>query len=383
MRQPIDPAPRVAVGITVAVMAGFAFVEFDYVLAAHPPPWQIALAVVLLGATLALQAFHSFVTSASPFARWRGVTLAAQAVLAFVPLALYQVAWLGMPTFVAASCLLVLPPRLGWPAWALTAVADGVATLKILPGLNAFFYDMIAVPLEALVLFGASRLALLVRINRESRAELARMAIAAERLRFARDLHDLLGYSLSSITLKCELTRRVLASQPDRADAELAEILQITSQALAELGTVTSGPGQLTLATELDSAYSTLKGAGIDVTIRTGRAQVHGITQTVLATTIREAVTNMLRHSKATRCLIEISQTGEQITLRIANDGTGEPQPPATAPSAAGGHGLANLAYRTQTLGGDIRAARVPGGWFELIATLPARQDGSGEPGEE
>jgi two-component system sensor histidine kinase DesK len=287
-----------------------------------------------------------------------------------------------MPAFVAASCLLVLTPRFAWPAFALTAIADGVVTLRLVPGLNSFFYVIVSIALDGLILFGASRLAVLVLWNRESRAELARMAVTQERLRFARDLHDLLGYSLSTITLKCELTRRILASQPQRADCELTEILQITRQALTEMSAVASGPGQLALEAELASAASTLTGAGIEVSMSTGHQAVPQITETVLATATREGITNLLRHSKASRCVIETSRVGGWILLRIANDGAAGAAIAPPAGYSPGGHGLVNLAYRARMLGGEVHAGPRPDGWFELTAALPLPADASGDHGK-
>jgi two-component system, NarL family, sensor histidine kinase DesK len=367
---PSDPAPRVAAGIIVVVMVGFAAVDFSYVLAADPSPLKASIGGVLIGCVLALQAFHSFGASTPRLATRRKLTLAVQAALGFAPIAFYGEAWLGMPVFVAASCLLVLTPRLAWAAFALTVAANGLVTLQIVPGLDAFFYATVSTILDALVLFGAARLAVLVRENRESRGELARMAVSQERLRFARDLHDLLGHSLSAITLKCELTRRILASQPDRADRELIETLQISQQALTEMRSVTSGPGQLTLAAELASVASTLTAAGIEVTVRTGHQPVPAITETVLATATREAITNLLRHSKADQCVIETSRDGGQVRLRIANDGVGS-VPLARGSASGGGHGLVNLAYRAQVLGGEVQAGVGPDDWFELLVVLP------------
>jgi two-component system sensor histidine kinase DesK len=181
-------------------------------------------------------------------------------------------------------------------------------------------------------------------------------------------VHDLLGYCLSTITLKCELTRRILASQPDRADRELTEIFQVARQALTEMRIVTSGSGQLTLATELEAAAATLAAAGIDVSVSASPQPVPQITETVLATATREAVTNLLRHSSASQCLIQTSHADGQVLLRIANDGAARRRPPAYPP---GGHGLVNLAYRAQVLGGQVQAGVRPDGWFELTAALP------------
>jgi two-component system sensor histidine kinase DesK len=371
-----DPAQRVATGITAAVMVSFAAVAFSYVLAAHPSPWKAVTGGVLIVCVLALQAFHSFGASRTRLATRRKLTLVAQVVLSFAPIINYGEAWLGMAVFAAASCLLVLTPPRAWAAFVLIVAANGLVTLQVIPGFNAFFYDAISTTLDGLVLYGSAKLAALVRENRRSRAELARMAVSQERLRFARDLHDLLGYSLSTITLKCELARRMLVRQPNRADQELVEILEVCQQALTEIRSVTSGPSQLTLAAELAATAGTLTAAGIEVRVHTAHKPVPEITETVLATATREAVTNVLRHSKAGQCTIETSRDEEQVRLRIANDGV-RSAPPASDSLTDSGHGLANLAYRAQVLGGQVQASVRPDDWFELLVILPLPDGGA------
>ena len=126
-------------------------------------------------------------------------------------------------------------------------------------------YTAISTVTTGLVVYGLSRLTALVVEVQTSRAEIARMAVLRERLRFARDLHDLLGYSLSAITLKIELTHRLLEKSPQEASDQLLEILEISRLALSDARTVASGYRELSLEEECRSAVSVLAAADISV----------------------------------------------------------------------------------------------------------------------
>ncbi|MGZ3147642.1 histidine kinase [Lentzea chajnantorensis] len=189
--------------------------------------------------------------------------------------------------------------------------------------------------------------------------------MSQERLRFARDLHDLLGFSLSAITLKVELARRLIGEQTERALRELAEVLGIAREALTDVRAVASSYRELSLADEIESARSVLTAAGVATTIETDLAELSPRSRTVLATVLREGVTNLLRHSEATRCTITVSGTGPVVSIDIVNDG---------APARLGtdrGSGLANLATRATAIGGSLRA-EVDAGTHRLHAEVPA-----------
>jgi two-component system sensor histidine kinase DesK len=185
-------------------------------------------------------------------------------------------------------------------------------------------------------------------------------------MRFARDLHDLLGYSLSAITLKAELTRRLVGSNPARARDEIAEVIDIARQALADVRDVSGGYRNMSLAKEASSVTSLLSAAGIDVRVEVDHGALGEHIDTVLATVLREAVTNMLRHSTTQRCRIQASQAGETVRLEVINDGV-----PRSARSHRPGGGLENLNARVRAAGGSLTVRTTPEGTFELVAEAP------------
>lgn len=205
-----------------------------------------------------------------------------------------------------------------------------------------------------------------------ARQDEARLAIAEERLRFARDLHELLGHSLSVVTLKAEVAARLLGSQPDRAAAELAEIEQVTRRALQEVRDAVTGYRQPTLEGELANARQVLQTAGIACDDRLDLTAVPTALGAPLAWALREGVTNVVRHSGARTCRLELSVADGWTTLHVVDDGSGGTGGAAgTASPRAAGNGLAGLAERLAALGGRLEAGPGTGGGFVLRASLP------------
>ncbi|MEJ3747496.1 histidine kinase, partial [Actinomycetes bacterium KLBMP 9797] len=222
----------------------------------------------------------------------------------------------------------------------------------------------------ALITYGLTRMARLVGEIHAAREELSRMAVAEERLRLARDVHDVLGLSLSAITLKSELTYRLIAEQPEWAREELADVLVLARRALTEVRMVASGRQELSLEDELALARSVLAAAGIDARIGRVEVSLPARVATVLATLVREGVTNVLRHSKARWCEIGLSRVGSAVVLDIVNDGV--PVDPVDAVSSgAAGSGIPNMRHRIAWLGGELVAGAEDGGRHRLHATIP------------
>jgi two-component system sensor histidine kinase DesK len=323
-------------------------------------------------ASIALVFVLQVLNSSPDAARWRwrrrAAMLFAQAAVTYLPLLVLGREWGGMAGFLAGSVLLLIP---GWPAWVLfTGIASSMLITPLLLGLSAQFtaYLMISTIDIGLVVFGLSRLSLVIDYLKATRGDLAQLAVIRERMRFARDLHDLLGYSLSAITLKAELTRRLVTSNPGRARDEVAEVLDIARQALADVRQVASGYRNMSLAKEVSAVASLLSAAGIAVQVEVTCGALEEKVDTVLATVLREAVTNTLRHSTARNCSIEAGQAGQTIRLQVINDGVSHP-------AAAGrqGGGLGNLTARLQEIGGRLTAGVRPDGRFGLLAEAPLR----------
>ena len=230
---------------------------------------------------------------------------------------------------------------------------------------------------------------LMVKLN-EARAELARTAVAEERLRISRDLHDLLGHSLSVIALKSELAGRMIESDPPRAAREIAEVEAVARHSLAEVRQAVTGYRQPSLAAELAAARRMLASAGIDCRVGApGSYDLPPEVDALLAWTVREASTNIVRHSGARYARITVTVTGTTAGAELTDDGAGPAARStptadggpgtAQAPDGAGdlgtpgapGSGLAGLAERAGRLGGTLLAGAGEHGGFRVRVTVP------------
>jgi len=251
-------------------------------------------------------------------------------------------------------------------------------------------------PMAGLFAYSAGRRAETMNMLRRTRAELARAAVAEERLRIARDLHDLLGHSLSLITLKAELAGRVIGPDPDRAAREIAELELVARQSLSDVREAVAGFRQPDLAGELAAARQLLDAAGIASDISADDAgDLPQAVDAALAWAVREGATNVVRHSKATHVAIRVSSGAATAMAEISDNGPvaaelGSPAstldalttalttgPAGRAASRArpafAGSGLAGLAERVRSLGGDLAAGAVEPQGFLLRVVVPLR----------
>ncbi|MEX0173970.1 sensor histidine kinase [Streptomyces sp. LMG1-1-1.1] len=360
-------ASRMALQVTLGTLAGHTVVTVLAVRDENPGPARLALLALGMAAVLALQYAHSTRRPRDWPVRTRALTLSAQAVVTFLPLVWLGMPWGAMAGLLAGSILLAVPGRLRWPLYA-SVIAAIVAAVVAIAGPDKAAYGLGATLLASLIIYGVSSLSDLVAELRDTRRELAGMAVIQERLRVAHDLHDLLGYSLSAIALKSELGYRLLPTAPDRARSEVAEVLGIAGEALADVRVVASGYRDMSLAAEAESALSVLAAAQIEAEADLACGPLPREVDTVLAIVLREAVTNALRHSKAQHCAISATREGGTISLLIRNDGVGEGSPD-TLPE--GGSGLGNLTTRLRGIGGDLSGGPAEDGWFEVVARTP------------
>src|SRR5215207_1662390 len=200
-----------------------------------------------------------------------------------------------------------------------------------------------------------------------AREELARLAVSEERLRFARDLHDLLGHSLSLITLKSELAGRLLPDKPEKAEAEVHDIEEADRQALGEVREAVAGYRSPTLEEELAGAGEMLEAAGIACRIENEAGVLPNAVDAVLAWAVREGTTNVIRHSRARHCRILLAREGEEVYAEITDDGDGYQGENADD----AGSGLSGLSERVATLAGHVEAGSQPDGGFSLRVGLP------------
>jgi two-component system sensor histidine kinase DesK len=304
-----------------------------------------------------------------PFGRTVVVSLIAfLAVLAVVLSLTLGAGWLGLFCYVSVACGATLPVRAA--NWAI----PGTAAVMMLVGLRTDVeVAKNLVLLVVLIGFAMTGVGQLVRTTvelREARATVAQLAANEERLRLARDLHDLLGHSLSLITLKSELAGRMLPGRPDQAAQQVADIEQVSRQALVDVREAVTGYRRPRLAAELAGARVALSAAGVTAVLPTepDLADVPEENESALAWALREAVTNVVRHSGARRCAVEVvrRQTldGPMLELSVEDDGSG-------GSGNAPGNGLTGLTERLAKAGGTLEAGR-RGRGFRLSARVPA-----------
>ncbi|MCP2242903.1 sensor histidine kinase [Lentzea aerocolonigenes] len=336
-----------------AVVAGICLADVTRLLLRDRETTHSAIYLVALALTLALQAlqFGGLNTPA------RRTALAAQVVLVFLPFLPTGQLWTAVPGLVAGNALALFGPPAGWTVFALVAAATSLLQTS-------------ASPLEAVIATTATGLAVsgiaLGNVFRPATPpEPVGAALAEERLRVARDLHDLLGYSLSAIKLKSELAHRLIAERPDRAQEHLADILDIAGNALTDVRSLARSYRRLSLSDTSHSAKTMLTAANIDVRVELDHDPLPEEIETVLATVLREAVTNVLRHSEAENCAITVRQTGDEVKLDVVNDGATD------RPSSSDCNGVRNQAERVQAAGGVFIARHVGTDRFHVHAAIP------------
>lgn len=360
---------RLVNAVVIAVLLCFGAIILADVLVNRRDVAQAAAGAACLAVVLGLQAgwFAREVAGSHPALSVAALGL--QALFACLPVAQFGGLWLTLLSFVAANALLVLPAVASAPV-ALAALATvGWVHSAESPSLLATVGQLVWAVTGVVVIYGLTRLARLVGELNEARAELARMAVAEERLRFARDVHDLLGLSLSAVTLKAELATRLLDGQPEAARGQLAEIVELSRRAIGDVRSVVGGYREFRLAEELSSARSVLSSAEIDVRITGDDVEIPDSQSAVLATVAREGVTNVLRHSAAGRCEISVLKVYDGIRMEIVNDGL--PAAPAAPDEHGGGNGIRNLLHRVREVGGELAVGVEPNGTYRLLATVP------------
>ena len=302
--------------------------------------------------------------------------------------------WLAILAVAAAACgrysRTARPAMFGAITCALAGLVVAIGTD---PGFGGALADIFIGPLSAFFAYSTGRRLDMVNALRRTRAELARAAVAEERLRIARDLHDLLGHSLSLITLKAELAGRVIGSDPDRAAREIAELEAVARQSLSDVREAVAGYRQPDLAGELTAARQMLDAAGITSEIRSiDTGSLPQEVDAALAWAVREGTTNVVRHSRATHVSILVTAGPAMVVAEISDNGPAAPDEaarlanqalpvPAGGPAARtatirarpafAGSGLAGLAERVRGLGGELAAGAVGAQGFLLRVVVP------------
>jgi two-component system sensor histidine kinase DesK len=328
-------------------------------------PLPLCAALASASASFGLQLGNS-APAAERWPAWRrAAMLASQAAATCLPVAAFGTMWTGCAGFLTGSVLLLMPRRTACAVCTAVVLATVMAAMATRQGAWAAVSITVSGASFGVLVFGISRLTAIAARAQASQVESTQLAAIKERARFARDLHDLLGYSLTAIALKAELSRRVMDVKPDLAREELADVVVFARQAVADVRQVANGYRAMSLSVEAASAASVLAAADILADIEIDCRALDHATDTVLATVLREGVVNLLRHSTARTCRIAANLAGGSVTLAVINDGT-----PRSAAPGPGGSGLANLATRLEAIGGTL-AVEVRDGRFGLLASVP------------
>jgi two-component system sensor histidine kinase DesK len=326
------------------------------------------LAAVAIGA---LQLRHSFAAARGQRPRgWRW-TLLTLLVLVYLPMVRFAWDWAPIQYCVIASALMLLR---GWPA-AIMVAAPILGTIAA--GMREGFVDgatagqvaflvpywVVGLLAGGMALYGSARLVWIADQLHAARIELAELAIGRERLRVSRDLHDLLGQSLSAVSLKGDLAKRLLHRDLVAARAEIEGLTEVARDALRGMRAVARDQHAVSLRSETNAATALLQAARVEARIHLDLPELPEPVEAVFAWAVREGVTNMLRHSDARVCSITAVRRDGIVRLEIVND---EARPPTH-----GGSGLAGLAERARALSGSVSAERTRDGRFRLAVELP------------
>lgn len=252
------------------------------------------------------------------------------------------------------------------PIAALATLARVVATGTPVGMVEASFGVMIS----GLVVIGFRKLDRTTHELSLAHAEVARLSAADERARIARDVHDLLGHSLSVIALKSELARRLVDDDPGRASAELQDIEGVARGSLRDIRATVAGYRLITLETELAGARVALSAAGIQVEVHQTADVPDRATDALLGWVVREGITNVIRHSDSAHCTIRIDSVQQNLWLEIVDDGRSNEQR-RSGVAGPPGSGLSGIRERLQAVGGRLESGPLPGSGYRLAVVVP------------
>jgi two-component system, NarL family, sensor histidine kinase DesK len=359
--------------------AWLVFVAYPIIvlIADRPDLIETVLVIVGVGSFVALLAF----AARAPDSRSRASLIGPVFVL--ILLAVATVLVLRDPNsgfypfyfYASTGASALMPPRRAVGLMVLSGILAGLVIWTVSYDLATAIVQGVSVTIIGVTIFSTAQVR---RTNRElvqARHELARLAVADERARIARDLHDTLGQSLSVITLKSELAGRLLPDEPERARSEVGDIERVAREAMASIRETVGGYRRPTLEAELAAARETLAAADITPSIETVDEGLPPVVDAVLAWTVREGITNVVRHSDARHVRIRIGRRADWAEATITDDGSGLGRGDDITGNdddrAAAGSGLIGLSERVTALGGRFEAGLVAGGGFRLDVALP------------
>lgn len=377
---------RLAWGVLVVVLCGYATAGVNDAISEGLSGRLVAVLAAGTVCFVALQLYHSWLAHQDRRRSIWALTLVVQASIAYAfflpPISSYFI----IAGFLAGSILLLFPERMRWAgfvaviaSWsvlhALVPVHGQLASARSAL-INLYVANIIV--FTGLLVYGLSRLVDTARQLETVRAGLARSAGTVERLRIARDVHDLLGLGLSALALKADLVEQLINRHDAQAAAEIHLMGRICATTRADVRQVTAGNQRPTLEKEVAAASDILSSAGIEVHVRVPDQRLDAAIEETLVPILRESLTNILRHSSASLCSIKIDIHIDRISLTICNNGVAaarhrggrnRDQPDTIG---RGGQGLVNLRSRVRAAGGVILTQQ----WndqFQIVADVPSR----------
>ena len=317
--------------------------------------------------------------------RRANIGLAVIAALAVVACLVYGQDWTAMWIYVSAATGFVFPGR----RRAFLAVAAVGACFVLMSWIthepaSTYVAVLLSVVLIGWAMIGFRLQLVLMYELRQARETVAKLAANEERLRLARDMHDLTGQSLSLITLKSELAARRVArlrqsAELDAVLSDVTDIGRVSRQTLQDIREAVSGYRRPTLAVEIITARASMDAAGIRLdddpalTMRSGTFDPDA--EAALAWCLREAATNVIRHSAAANCRIRLTERSGELSLEVTDNGRGLTAVAGPAgPDLPSGTGLHGISERLSAVGGRFSVGSIgrDGRGFRLIATVPA-----------
>lgn len=246
-----------------------------------------------------------------------------------------------------------------WPVWVGIAVAVACVAWNgfVLPALFGDSYALELVVITAavaLLILALRRMQSQEAVIRRAHEDLAHMAVDAERARFSRDLHDIVGHSLTAIIVKAELAGRLAKRRPESVGPEVADIELLAREALEDVRRTVAGYREVTLSGELASARAVLDAAGVEAILPQAVDEVPGRLRELFGWVVREGVTNVVRHSRARHCWITVTPT----SVEVLDDGRG--------PRGGAGNGLGGIRERARAVGATVESGAGPEGGFRL-----------------
>ncbi|MFE0154768.1 sensor histidine kinase [Nonomuraea sp. NPDC059007] len=330
-------------------------VLWDCLAGVYQPVWP-----AWAGLALTLGLYAMLILSPLPVAAARWVVAAMAAVVTGMAL-VYANGWFYLFPLLALACALVLQGRAVQLALGALAAVTAFAVWRGGEGIGPIMGFAWGSFSTGVVMAAFLRLHVVIAELNRTRERLAEAAVAEERLRFSRDLHDLLGHTLSVIVVKAEAVRRLAVRDPEQAARQASDIESVGRQALTEVREAVTGYREVSLAVELERVREALEAAGVEVVVRRDGATRSAQAEALLSWVAREAATNILRHSTAAHAVFEVADAA----LTVRDDGAPKhrDRPP--------GGGLRGLSERLARAGGSVEAGPLPGGGYEVRASLP------------